>query len=75
MTMADFSDLLFDWQDRLFNITNGHLEFQCNSWTSQWPGIGKAGLWTTSISPMGDLYCLIVREEDICIADRAHITN
>ncbi|XP_006648164.1 uncharacterized protein LOC102709148 [Oryza brachyantha] len=70
MTMADFSDQLFDWQDRLFNNSNGHLEFSGNSWASLWPGTGKPGLWTTSISRMGALYTLIVREEEIYIAHR-----
>lgn len=75
MTMADFSDQLFDWQDRLFNNTNGRLEFRGNTWTSLWPGTGKPGLWTTSISRMGVLYSLIVREEEIYIAHRAHTTG
>ncbi|KAG8060878.1 hypothetical protein GUJ93_ZPchr0002g23653 [Zizania palustris] len=70
MTMADFSDQLFDWQDRLFNNTNGRLEFGGNTWTSLWPGTGKPGLWTASISRMGALYTLIVREEEIYIAQR-----
>lgn len=75
MTMADFSDQLFDWQDRLFENTNGRLEFRGNTWTSLWPGTGKPGLWTTSISRMGVLYTLIVREEEIYIAHRAHTTD
>ncbi|GJM87432.1 hypothetical protein PR202_ga03385 [Eleusine coracana subsp. coracana] len=65
MTMADFSDQLFDWQDRLFDNTNGRLEFRGNKWTSLWPGTGKPGLWVSSISRMGALYNLIVREEQI----------
>ncbi|KQK02095.1 uncharacterized protein LOC100827583 [Brachypodium distachyon] len=75
MTMADFSDQLFDWQDRLFDNTNGRLEFRGNTWTSLWPGTGKPGLWTTSISRMGALYSLIVREEEIYIAHRTHTTG
>ncbi|XP_025804153.1 uncharacterized protein LOC112883131 [Panicum hallii] len=72
MTMADFSDQLFDWQDRLFDNANGRLEFRGNTWTSLWPGTGKPGLWVTSISRMAALYTLIVREEEIYIAQRAH---
>ncbi|CAL4886126.1 unnamed protein product [Urochloa decumbens] len=72
MTMADFSDQLFDWQDRLFDNANGRLEFRGNTWTSLWPGTGKPGLWVASISRMGALYTLIVREEEIYIAHRAH---
>uniref|UniRef100_A0A0E0K784 DUF6817 domain-containing protein n=1 Tax=Oryza punctata TaxID=4537 RepID=A0A0E0K784_ORYPU len=75
MTMADFSDQLFDWQDRLFDNTNGLLEFSGNTWTSLWPGTGKPGLWTSSISRMGALYNLIVREEEIYIAQRKHSNN
>ncbi|KAM3245545.1 hypothetical protein ACQJBY_056713 [Aegilops geniculata] len=75
MTMADFSDQLFDWQDRLFDNANGRLEYRGNTWTSLWPGTGKPGLWTTSISRMGVLYNLIVREEEIYIAHRAHTTR
>ena len=70
MTMADFSDQLFDWQDRLFDNADGRLEFRGNTWTSLWPGTGKPGLWVTSISRMGALYALIVREEEIHIAHR-----
>nr|CAB3451574.1 unnamed protein product [Digitaria exilis] len=72
MTMADFSDQLFDWQDRLFDNHNGRLEFRGNTWTSLWPGSGKPGLWVSSISRMAALYALIVREEEIYIAHRAH---
>ncbi|WVZ73073.1 hypothetical protein U9M48_021422 [Paspalum notatum var. saurae] len=70
MTMADFSDQLFDWQDRLFDNTNGRLEFRGNTWTSLWPGTGKPGLWVASISRMAALYTLIVREEEIYIAQQ-----
>jgi hypothetical protein len=75
MTIADFSDQLFDWQDRLFDNTNGRLEFSGNTWTSLWPGTGKPGLWVTSSSRMGALYTLIIREEEIYITQRAHATG
>lgn len=65
MTMADFGDQLFDWQDRLFDNSNGRLEFRGNSWKSLWPGTGKPGLWVSSISRMGALYNLIVRDEQL----------
>jgi hypothetical protein len=70
MTMADFSDQLFDWQDRLFDNADGLLEFRGNTWTSLWPGTGKPGLWVTSSSRMAALYTLILREEEIYIAQR-----
>jgi hypothetical protein len=65
MTMADFADQLFDWQDRLFGNADGRLEFRGNRWSSLWPGTGKPGLWVSSVSRMGALYTLIVREEEI----------
>ncbi|KAG9443823.1 hypothetical protein H6P81_015163 [Aristolochia fimbriata] len=66
MTMADFSDQLFSFQDQLFENENGRLEFSGqNSAGTLWPGDGKPGLWMNSISRMGALYNLIVREEEI----------
>ncbi|KAL0446737.1 UNVERIFIED_CONTAM: hypothetical protein Slati_1801600 [Sesamum latifolium] len=66
MTMADFSDQLFSFQDALFENSNGRLEFSGNATlTSLWPGDGKPGLWMNSISRMAAIYTLIVREEEI----------
>ncbi|KAL0408999.1 UNVERIFIED_CONTAM: hypothetical protein Sradi_1834300 [Sesamum radiatum] len=66
MTMADFSDQLFSFQDVLFENSNGRLEFSGNATlTSLWPGDGKPGLWMNSISRMAAIYTLIVREEEI----------
>ncbi|XP_039127751.1 uncharacterized protein LOC120263836 [Dioscorea cayenensis subsp. rotundata] len=70
MTMADFSDQLFSFQDQLFNNDNGRLEFSGNNFTSLWPGDGKPGLWMNSISRMGALFRLIVREEEVFIEER-----
>ncbi|GAB4839664.1 hypothetical protein Ancab_029190 [Ancistrocladus abbreviatus] len=70
MTMADFSDQLFGFQDELFDNSNGRLEFAGNNFTALWPGDGKPGLWLNSISRMGALYMLIVREEEILIEER-----
>lgn len=70
MTMADFSDQLFNFQDMLFDNTNGRLEFSGNSFANGlWPGDGKPGLWLNSISRMGAIYSLIVREEEIFIEE------
>ncbi|CAN0908984.1 hypothetical protein LINGRAHAP2_LOCUS25576 [Linum grandiflorum] len=69
MTMADFSDQLFGFQDELFENSNGRLEFSGNKFNSLWPGDGKPGLWMNSISRMGALYTLIVREEEIIRAE------
>ncbi|CAN6463341.1 unnamed protein product [Victoria cruziana] len=70
MTMADFSDQLFGFQDALFENTNGRMEFTGNSFTALWPGNGKPGLWMNSISRMGALYNLIAREEILYITER-----
>ncbi|KAL5982994.1 hypothetical protein ACLOJK_017074 [Asimina triloba] len=71
MTMADFSDQLFSFQDQLFDNSDGRLQFTGNaSGFTLWPGDGKPGLWLNSISRMGALYALIVREEEILLEER-----
>ncbi|KAL7201794.1 hypothetical protein ACSBR1_033487 [Camellia fascicularis] len=70
MTMADFSDQLFGFQDALFENHNGLLEFSGNNFTALWPGDGKPGLWMNSISRMGAIYSLLVREEEIFMERR-----
>ncbi|KAK1380538.1 Tetratricopeptide repeat protein like [Heracleum sosnowskyi] len=70
MTMADFSDQFFGFQDVLFDNSNGRQDFSGNSFTALWPGDGKPGLWMNSISRMGAIYTLIVREEEIFIEER-----
>lgn len=70
MTMADFSDQLFGFQDSLFDNSNGRLESTGNNYKSLWPGNGKPGLWMNSLSRMGAIYTLIAREEAITIAQR-----
>jgi hypothetical protein len=70
MTMADFSDQLFQWQDKLFENEDGKLEFKGSVPSAIWPGLGKPGLWMSSISRMGALYTLIAREEEIYIEER-----
>ncbi|GLT87153.1 hypothetical protein SLE2022_052520 [Rubroshorea leprosula] len=70
MTIADFSDQLFGFQDRLFNNHDGRLDFSGNSYTALWPGDGKPGLWLNSASRMGAIYTLLVREEEIYVEER-----
>ncbi|XP_074274156.1 uncharacterized protein LOC141597948 [Silene latifolia] len=70
MTIADFSDQLFSFQDVLFENFDGRLEFKGNDIVSLWPGDGKPGLWTSSLSKMGAVYMLMVREEEIMMAER-----
>lgn len=70
MTIADFSDQLYGFQDQLFDNHDGRLEFAGNSFDALWPGNGKPGLWLNSASRMGAIYTLIVREEEIFVAER-----
>ncbi|CBI35363.3 unnamed protein product, partial [Vitis vinifera] len=73
MTMADFSDQHYGFQDALFDNSNGRLEFSGNSYGALWPGDGKPGLWLNSISRMGAVYSLLVREEEIFIEERKRV--
>ncbi|KNA06461.1 hypothetical protein SOVF_180820 [Spinacia oleracea] len=70
MTIADFSDQLFNFQDVLFDNADGKLEFSGNNVQSLWPGNGKPGLWLHSLSKMAAVYMLLVREEEIMIHER-----
>ncbi|GKE06426.1 tetratricopeptide-like helical domain containing protein, partial [Tanacetum coccineum] len=71
MTIADFSDQLFGFQDVLFENTNGMLKFEGNEVKNAlWPGDGKPGLWMSSLSRMGAIYRLIVREEELYLIER-----
>lgn len=75
MTMADFSDQLFGFQDELFCNHDGRLEFRGNNVTALWPGNGKPGLWMNSNSRMGAIYSLIVREEEILMEERRRVSG
>ncbi|KAJ0967823.1 hypothetical protein J5N97_024740 [Dioscorea zingiberensis] len=75
MTMADFSDQLYSFQDDLFNNENGRLEFTGNNFMALWPGDGRPGLWMNSISRMGAVYNLIVREEEMYIEERSRMAS
>ncbi|CAN0909240.1 hypothetical protein LINGRAHAP2_LOCUS25681 [Linum grandiflorum] len=70
ITMADFSDELFGFQDELYENSNGRLEFSGSKFETLWPGDCKPGLWMNSISRMGAVYALIVREEEIIRVQR-----
>ncbi|OAY81622.1 hypothetical protein ACMD2_21058, partial [Ananas comosus] len=70
MTMADFGDQLFDWQDKVFRNEDRRLEFAGNNPAALWPREGKPGLWMNSISRMAALYSLIAREEEIYLLER-----
>ncbi|XP_010935578.1 uncharacterized protein [Elaeis guineensis] len=70
MSIADFSDQYFDYQDKMFDNDDGRLEYQGKNWTVLWPGTGKPGLWMNMNSNMGALYTLILREEEIYLEER-----
>ncbi|TKY69036.1 hypothetical protein E2542_SST05300 [Spatholobus suberectus] len=70
MTMADFCDQLFGYQDALFDNVNGRFEFSGNNFGALWPGDGKPGLWLNLTSRMGAVYTLIAREEEIFIEEK-----
>ncbi|KAL3731820.1 hypothetical protein ACJRO7_028650 [Eucalyptus globulus] len=70
MTMADFSDQLFGFQDMLFENSDGRLEFTGNNFWALWPGNVKPGFWMNSISRMGAVYMLVVREEEIFMLEK-----
>ncbi|KAJ4973553.1 hypothetical protein NE237_006727 [Protea cynaroides] len=71
MTVADFSDQLFGFQDVMFENSDGLLKFSGNNVAATlWPGDGKPGLWMNSMSRLGAIYTLIVREEEIFMEER-----
>eukprot|EP00026_Physarum_polycephalum_P011953 Phypoly_transcript_12204.p1 GENE.Phypoly_transcript_12204~~Phypoly_transcript_12204.p1 ORF type:complete len:271 (+),score=34.36 Phypoly_transcript_12204:27-839(+) len=53
MTIADFADQLFSWQDKLFEQNEGKLQYTGNNPATLWPGDGRPGLWMSCISRMG----------------------
>ncbi|GKB85696.1 tetratricopeptide-like helical domain containing protein [Tanacetum coccineum] len=66
ITNTDFSDQFFGFQDVLLDNSDGTMQFSGNNYaTGLWPGDGKPGLWMNSISRMGAIYTLIMREEQM----------
>ena len=72
MTMADFSDQLFGFQDTLFENSNGRFEYPGNT-PALWPGNGKPGLWLNFVSRIGAVYSLLAREEEIFTEERKRV--
>ncbi|CAM6124488.1 unnamed protein product [Calypogeia fissa] len=64
LTIADFSDQWYGWQDSLFGNANGNMEFSANDGSPLWPGDGKPGLWMPAISRMGLIVSQILRDEE-----------
>ncbi|XP_074264624.1 uncharacterized protein LOC141587097 [Silene latifolia] len=75
ITIADFSDQLFSFQDVLFQNFNGQLDHKGSDIVSLWPGDGKPGLWTNSLSKMGAVYMLIAREEEMMMKERTMMSK
>lgn len=58
LTMADFAEQLYSWQDALFGNTDGRLRLEgCPAPEPRvlWPGPMKPGLWASAVSRMGRL--------------------
>ncbi|KAK1425385.1 hypothetical protein QVD17_20737 [Tagetes erecta] len=71
MTIADFGDQYYGYQDDLYDNTNGRLEFTGNTnFDVLWPGNGKPGLWMNLVSKMAAVYTLLVREEQILMQQK-----
>ncbi|KAG2498198.1 hypothetical protein HYH03_003952 [Edaphochlamys debaryana] len=55
MTMADFCEQLFSWQDAMFENGDGRLLYAGANAGSLWPGACRPGLWHSALSRMGAL--------------------
>ncbi|KAF5843336.1 hypothetical protein DUNSADRAFT_17914 [Dunaliella salina] len=55
MTMVDFSEQLYSWQDQMFQNDDGKLYFTGTKAHVLWPGPMKPGLWMACLSRMGRL--------------------
>ncbi|KAI3719731.1 hypothetical protein L6452_20635 [Arctium lappa] len=71
MTIADFADQYYGYQDMLYDNSDGRLEFTGDSnFDVLWPGNGKPGLWMNLMSRMAGVYTLLAREEAIFMVER-----
>ncbi|KAG0585692.1 hypothetical protein M758_2G029600 [Ceratodon purpureus] len=70
LTMADFIDQLYGWQDALFKNDDGEFRWAGNEWHALWPGSCKPGLFLTLISRMGVLLNILLHED---AAERAEL--
>lgn len=64
LTIADFSDQWYSWQDSMFGNSDGKMQFAGNDGAPLWPGDGKPGLWITAISLMGFVLTQILKDEE-----------
>ncbi|XP_076926926.1 uncharacterized protein LOC143590285 [Bidens hawaiensis] len=65
MSIVDYADQYYGYQDEMHGNTNGRLEFSENNFDVLWPGNGKPGLWMNMTSIMAAIYTLLVRDEEI----------
>ncbi|KAF8071345.1 Eef1akmt4 [Scenedesmus sp. PABB004] len=59
MTMVDFAEQLYSWQDCMFGNTDGRLRLEGAPHPEPrflWPGPMRPGLWMSAVSRMGQLY-------------------
>ncbi|XP_039007010.1 uncharacterized protein LOC120134635 [Hibiscus syriacus] len=76
MSMADYSDQFFGYQDLLFDNFDGKFKFLGDNYATLWPGDGKPGLWMNSISKIGAVYTLIlIRDEAIIIEEKKRVND
>ncbi|GMI88403.1 hypothetical protein like AT3G19990 [Hibiscus trionum] len=73
MSMADYSDQFFGYQDLLFDNFDGKFKFLGDNYATLWPGDGKPGLWMNSISKMGAVYAQILRDEAIIKEEKKRV--
>lgn len=55
LTIADFAEQLYSWQDEIFGNTDAKLEFSEHHPDFLWPGICKPGLYLSRLSYLGRL--------------------
>ncbi|CAN0928397.1 hypothetical protein LINGRAHAP2_LOCUS36466 [Linum grandiflorum] len=70
LTMADYADEMFGFQDEMYYNSNGRMDFRGGDFSTLWPGEGKPGLWVNMVSRLGAMYNLIRREEEIFVEER-----
>ncbi|KAL3687749.1 hypothetical protein R1sor_014058 [Riccia sorocarpa] len=63
LTMVDFADQYYGWQDDLFANRSGKFDYSGDQWTALWPGDGRPGLWVPLVSRMGVWLSILLHEE------------
>jgi len=71
LTMVDFADQNYGWQDVLYGNEDGEWRYAGNAWHTLWPGNFKPGLWLTLMSRLGVLLNILLHED---AAEQAELT-